>query len=329
MNHCVVIFRTLGSGNVRYESRNSMSVELKEVLKNKAINEWKLFWLITGPISISMVIAMMRTDLSSGGGVSSMIQYSVRCAIPWLYLAFAASSIHILLPGLLSRWLLRNRKIIGLCFASAMAWQLLFIVWLVSVHNDYYVEEVYVLRDVFEGILGYSFLIAMTLTSFKFGRKRLKPKQWKYLHKIGIYSMWIYAFSVYWWALFYYPEPVWIDYVYYWSGFLAWGLRAAAWRKKRRQLAEKSAPQSSTLPAFRFVGSVVVLMGVIAASAGTVWAKPTIEFLTGYAMTKSMELYLPYWPFEPYLPIFIIALGAFLTTKYRTGQPDPEPRMSA
>ena len=35
MNHYVVIFRTLGSGNVRYESRNSMSVELKEVLKNR------------------------------------------------------------------------------------------------------------------------------------------------------------------------------------------------------------------------------------------------------------------------------------------------------
>ena len=67
-----------------------MSVELKVVLKNKAINEWKLFWLITGPISISMVIAMMKADLSSGEGVSSMIQYSVRCAIPWLYLAFAA-----------------------------------------------------------------------------------------------------------------------------------------------------------------------------------------------------------------------------------------------
>ena len=56
--------------------------------------------------------------------------------------------------------------------------------------------------------------------------------QWKLLHKIGIYSLWIYAFSVYWWALFYYPNPVWIDHVYYWGGFLAWGLRAAAWRKK-------------------------------------------------------------------------------------------------
>jgi hypothetical protein len=299
-----------------------MSVELNEILKNKAINEWNLFWLITGPISIAIVIAMVGSDLSSGEGVSSMVQLSVRCAIPWLYLAFAASSIHVLFPGMLSRWLLRNRKIIGLCFAAAMAWQLLFIVWLVSIHNDYYVEEVYVLRDVFEGILGYFFLISMTLTSFKFGRKRLTPRQWKYLHKIGIYSLWIYAFSVYWWALFYYPEPVLIDYVYYWSGFLAWGLRIAAWRKKNRQITAKKAPQSSTQPAFMVVGSVIVLIGLIAAGSGSVWGKPAVELLTGYAITRLPELYLPYWPFEPYLPIFIIALGAFLTTKLWSKVPE-------
>lgn len=247
---------------------------------------------------------MMRTGLANGEAVASMVQFSVRCAIPLLYLAFAASSIHVLFPGLLSRWLLRNRKIIGLCFASAMAWQLLFIVWLVSVYSDYYINEVYVLRDVLEGILGYSFLFAMTITSFKFGRKRLKPRQWKLLHKMGIYSLWIYAFSVYWWALFYYPEPVWIDYVYYWGGFLAWGLRAAAWRKKTPR---------NTRPAFVLLGSLLVLSGLAAVGSGSIWAKPTIDFLTGHAFTRLPELYLPYWPFEPYLPIFIIALGVFLS----------------
>jgi len=281
--------------------------ELKEILTNKAINGWNLFWLISGPISIAIIIAMLRTNLSSGEGVSSMVQLSVRCAIPWLYLAFAASSIHVLFSGQFSLWLLRNRKIIGLCFAAAMAWQLLFIVWLTSVHTDYYVREVYVLRDVFEGVIGYSFLIAMTLTSFKFGRKRLSPKQWKQLHKIGIYSLWIYAFSVYWWALYYYPDPLFIDYVYYWGGFLAWGLRAAAWRKKHSR--------SSTRPVFVYIGSAMAVTGLIAVAAGLVWAKPTIDLLTGYAITRPLELYLPYWPFEPFLPIFIIALGTFQVRK--------------
>jgi len=211
-----------------------MSANLNELLKIKLINGWNLFWLITVPISSVMVLSMIRVDLSSAEAVSSMIQLSVRCAVPWLFLAFAASSLQVVFPGSFSRWLLRNRSKIGLCFAAAMAWQLSFILWLVGIHTDYYVNEVYVLSDVVEGVVGYTFLIAMVLTSFKFGRSRLTAKQWKLLHTSGIYWLWAYAWSVYWFNLFYYQDPaVLIDYVYYWGGFLAFGLRICAWSKKR------------------------------------------------------------------------------------------------
>ena len=211
-----------------------MSENPSELLKIKMINGWNLFWLIMAPISLVMVLAMMRVDLSSAEGVSSMIQLSVRCAVPWLFLAFAASSLNVVFPGSFSRWLLRNRKFVGFCFAATMAWQLTFILWLVGIHTEYYVNDVYVLSDVVEGVVGYSFLIAMVLTSFKFGRSRLTPKQWKLLHTSGIYWLWVYAWSVYWFNLFYYQSPaVLIDYIYYWGGFVAWGLRMCAWTKKR------------------------------------------------------------------------------------------------
>ncbi len=297
-----------------------MSIDSRGALKNKFVNGWNLFWLITGPISAIMVLAMMRTDLSSAEGVSAMIQLSVRWAIPWLYLAFAASSAQALFPGPLSLWLLRNRKILGLCFAAAMGWQLLFIVWLVSVYSDYYISEVYVLRDVIEGVLGYLFLIAMTLTSFRSGRKLLKPKRWKLLHKSGMYFLWAYAFSVYWWNLFYYPDPVWLDHVFYWSGFLAWGLRAAAWSKKRRQLAEKKSTETVSRPAFMLMGIVLVGFGLIAAAFGLVWREPVEELLLGHTMSQTLELYLPYWPFTPFLPLFVIALGTFLWAKSRVAK---------
>ena len=284
--------------------------------KNSFLDGWGLFWLLTLPTSALMVVSMMRADLSNGEAVSSMIQLSVRCAIPWLYLAFAASSVQILFPGLFGRWLLRNRKVLGLCFAAAMGWQLVFIVWLVTVYRDYYVAEVYVLRDVIEGVVGYLFLIAMTLTSFRFGRQHLAPKRWKLLHKSGIYFLWAYAFSVYWWALFYYPNPDWIDYVFYWTGLLAWGLRAAAWSKKQRLLAGKKTPKTSSQPAFLWIGAVLIGFGLIAASSGLVWWEPVEELLTGYSFTRLPELYLPYWPPIPFLPLFIISAGAFLTTTY-------------
>jgi hypothetical protein len=292
-----------------------MSVDRTVFLKSKAINEWNLFWLITGPISVAMIIAMTAMDLSTGEGVSSMIRLSVRCAVPLLYLVFAASSIHSLFPGPASRWLLRNRKYLGLCFAAAMAWQLLFILWVVTVHHDYYVREVYVLRDAIEGVVGYLFLFAMTMTSFRFGRKHLKSKAWKLLHKSGIYFLWAYAFSVYWWALFYYRNPVMLDFVYYWAGFMAWALRAAAWYKKRRQSALKYPAENVGQPAFNLIGGVLVGIGLIAAGFGSVWYQTAERLLTGYTMTRIPELYLPYWPFEPFLPLFIIAVAATLAAR--------------
>lgn len=297
-----------------------MSIELTKLLKSKAINEWNLFWLISGPISIVMIIGMLRTELSSGEAVSSMIQLSVRCAVPWLYLAFAVSSIQLLFPGPFSFWLMRNRKFIGLCFAAAMGWQLFFILWLVTVYSDYYINEVYVLRDAIEGVAGYLFLIAMTVTSFRFARKHLKPKTWKLLHKSGIYFLWAYAFSVYWWALFYYENPVWIDYVYYWTGLLACGLRIAAWWKKRSKAAETNEPQKSRQPAFAFLGYAVIGIGLIVASSGSYWYPPVSELVTGYGFTEIPELYMPYWPFEPFFATFVIALGAFLAMKAGTLQ---------
>ena len=122
-----------------------------------------------------------------------------------------------------------------------MAWQLTFILWMVTRHADHYVNRIYALSDVIEGIGGYTLLIAMTITSFKFGRSRLTPKQWRVLHTVGIYWLWTYAFVTYWWYLFYSNQPLAINYVYYWMGFLAWGMRMAAWTRKRWQKADVEA----------------------------------------------------------------------------------------
>jgi hypothetical protein len=290
-------------------------------LKNKAINGWGLFWLVSGPISIAMLVAMARTELSSGPAISSMIQLSVRCAVPWLYLAFAASSVQALFPGPFSLWLMRNRKYLGLCFAAAMAWQGLFILWMVTVYRDFYISEVYVLRDAIEGTIGYLFLSAMTVTSFMPVRKHMQLKTWKLLHKSGMYFLWAYAFSVYWWNLFYYAGPVAIDYVYYWGGFLAWALRAAAWSKKDWKREEKKAAQKQGRPALQFLGYVVIGIGLLAAGFGLAWQKTAEQYLTGYTITHWPETYLPYWPFEPFLPLFIIALGMYLLSEFRSISP--------
>jgi hypothetical protein len=286
------------------------------MVKPSAINAWKLFWLITAPISVGMVIATASADLSTGGGVSSMVQLSVRCAVPLLFLVFAASSIQVLFPGPFGRWLLRNRKYLGLAFAAAMAWQALFILWLVLGYTEYYVAEVYVLRDVIEGVIGYAFLLAMTVTSFPRTRKHLKPRQWRALHLSGIYFLWAYAFGTYWWELYFYPDPVLLDYIFYWSGLAAWALRAGAWGKKRAKGNAGIDVAESLRVAVTFTGCALIAAGLAVAAFGSDWRRIAAEALYGYSATRIPELYLPFWPFEPFLPLAVILGGVWLITLY-------------
>jgi sulfoxide reductase heme-binding subunit YedZ len=298
-----------------------MSKSPADLLQSKFINSWNLFWLITLPISTVMVFSMMGVELSSGRAVSSMIELSVRCAVPLLFVAFAASSINVLFPGLFGRWILRNRKFIGLSFAAAMAWQLFFILWMVTQYTDYYVGEVYALSDVIEGVGGYLLLIAMVLTSFKFGRKHLSAKQWKFLHKGGIYWLWIYTWIAYWWHMFYYNNPIALDYIYYWAGFLAWGLRMAAWTKKRwPQATGPSTPQGTSQLLYLLPGVAAVATGLVGISFGSPWGRQVYEFAYSVPVLNTIGVYTPFFPFVPCFPIFLMILGACLILK-STGQP--------
>jgi hypothetical protein len=203
------------------------------LLKSKLLNGRSLFGLVVAPMCIAVAVAMTRVDLSSPVAISAMIQFTVRLAVPWLFMAFAASSLVIVWPGPFSRWLSRNRRMIGLCFAAGMAWQLVFILWMVLGFWDYYVAEAYSYFDLAEQLPGYLVLIAMVATSFRFGRSKLTPRQWKMLHTGGIYFLWGVVWSTYWFELFYYEDIQVIDYVYYWAGLAAWGIRLLAWSKKR------------------------------------------------------------------------------------------------
>ena len=297
-----------------------MSTDLKTILKNKAINKWNLFWLISIPMCTIMVIAMMGVDMSTGSGVSEMIGFAVRWAVPFIYLVVAISSIQILFPGPLSMWLMRNRKYIGLCFAVAMAWQGLFIFIMSYFFHDYYYADVYLFRDEIEGSIGYIFLPAMVVTSFNFGRQYLNSKQWKLLHKSGIYFLWAYPFSVYWWGLSYYENPVPLDYVYYWSGFLAFGLRIAAWGKQRWQVSNRNAVKNNTPFTLRVLGSAFIVFGLVWSASSLYWQERVTDFLTTSAWSADLVLWVPFWPYEPYLSLFIIGLGAMLITTVRSAE---------
>ena len=160
-----------------------------DVLKSKHLNDWPLFYWIAALDSAAVVAYLPTQDLSTPVGVSEMIQCSVRCCVPFLYLAFAASSINVLASSPFSRWLLRNRRYIGLSFAAGMGWQLLFILWMLLGHREYFMEEVYWLPDLIFQVPGYLFLFAMGVTSFHPIHRKMNGRVWRALHWVGIYFL--------------------------------------------------------------------------------------------------------------------------------------------
>lgn len=288
--------------------------------RHKWVNGWYLFWLVSLPVSALVIAEMVSVDMTSGEGVSHMIGYAVRFAIPLIFIVIAASAMQRLLPGQFTNWWLRNRKYLGLCFAVAMAWQGLFIFIMSNWFRDYYYADIYLLRDEIEGSVGYIFLAAMVTTSFRFGRKHLTSKQWKFLHTSGVYFLWAYPFSVYWWNLSYYKDPQLIDHLLYWVGFLAVAVRIAAWGKQRMRASDSGLNVIQAPATINWLGIAIITGGLIAAATGLHWQAATTGFLTAPEWSANLELWLPFWPFEPFLPLIAIALGTMLATTTGRGE---------
>ncbi len=283
-----------------------MSNSNGSLLRHPVLNSWVLFWWVSILISALTVFEMLGTDMTAGAGVSAMIGYSVRLAVPFIFLVVAISALQTLFPNAVTQWLLRNRKYFGLVFAVAMAWQGFFIFLMSNFHSDYYYDEVFFFRDELEGSSGYLFLTAMVVTSFSFGRRWLSARQWKFLHRSGMYFLWAYPFSTYWWTLSYYGNPLTHDYVYYWAGFTAFALRVIAWGKRR-------APENIAL-ARQIVGGALVGVGLYWAAGSLYFQDAVTTFLTTPAWSANLELWLPFWPLEPFLSLIAMAMGMMILT---------------
>src|SRR4029450_126919 len=106
---------------------------------------------------------------------------------------FIASSLRILWPTELTRWLLINRRYIGVSFAASHAIHLFAIVAVMRVAPAFRLQT----ATLIGGGGAYVFLAAMTATSFDGAAAWLGPRRWRLLHKTGMYYCWFIFFISY------------------------------------------------------------------------------------------------------------------------------------
>jgi methionine sulfoxide reductase heme-binding subunit len=198
----------------------------------KSLDSWRLFWLLAFAISAANCIALPFTNFQSARGTVSIILYSVRCALPLFLVAFTASSLAILWPSHITRWLLSNRRYFGLAFAFGMGWHLAFVAYTTFRFGNHLNRTATALD-----LIGLSFLLALTLTSFRWFSHRLSSANWRRLHKAGVYSIWLLAAYIYQGGA---RDGDSFDIAALSILLAAWLLRAAAWARTQRHHRSRS-----------------------------------------------------------------------------------------
>jgi DMSO/TMAO reductase YedYZ heme-binding membrane subunit len=156
------------------------------------MNLQKSFIRVILLVSIFCVLASLVLFGTIGINETSvrfLIRWTSKLSALFFSLAFAASGLHLLFKSDFTKKLIQFRPHLGLSFAVFHSFHLLFLIVL-----QYEIHPVFTLAktsSLIGGGLAYVFMYLMAITTFPSIRKRLSQKQWKYLHLVGGYWIWI------------------------------------------------------------------------------------------------------------------------------------------
>jgi hypothetical protein len=154
-------------------------------------------WPIVGwaAVAVAAMIALVLAVAGTGEpGIRLVIRATARSSVVLFTAAFVARSLSCAWPGRPSRWMLANRRYLGVSFAVSHLAHLLAIFALAG----WSVGKAIAAAGAGVAVLGgtaYAFLLAMTLTSFDRTAAWLGPRAWSRLHTTGAYVLWTVFFA--------------------------------------------------------------------------------------------------------------------------------------
>jgi hypothetical protein len=185
-------------------------------------------WSLVGWTALgvgALVIALLAVGGAGAEGLSAVLRWTARTSALLLFSAISASSLHALWPGPLTRWVLANRRYIGVSFATSHAYHLAAVVAYAARPETRVAPE----TAIFGG-LAYAFIAAMVATSFDRSAGWLGARRWKLLHTTGAYYLWFFFTLFFAGASARHPLAA----VFALLGLAALGVRVAATLARRR-----------------------------------------------------------------------------------------------
>ena len=135
-----------------------------------------------------VVVAASAATLGVHGageeGIRAVLRLTARTSFVLFTTAFAASALARRWPGPTTRWLVANRRQIGVSFAASH------LVHLVAILALSRLTPVFTDATIVIAVLGYVAIAAMTVTSFDRTAAWLGPRRWRRLHLTAGYYIW-------------------------------------------------------------------------------------------------------------------------------------------
>jgi len=116
------------------------------------------------------------------------LRFSARFSLAIFCIVFLSGPIHRTWPHLYSRWLMKNRRYLGVAFSGAFAVHLAWILVRAIAFPAPFLARIAPTTIIF-GSAAYILCLLMTLSSSNAAVKRLGKPRWKTLHTIG---MWVF-----------------------------------------------------------------------------------------------------------------------------------------
>lgn len=149
-------------------------------------------WPIVGwtAVAVAGIVAALLAVAGTGEpGIRLVIRATARTSVLLFGGAFVAAALDRAWPTRASRWMLANRRYLGVSFAVSHFVHLLAIIALAGWSLRRAAADAG-LPVVLLGGTAYLFLLAMTATSFDRTAAWLGPRAWSRLHTTGVYVLW-------------------------------------------------------------------------------------------------------------------------------------------
>lgn len=182
----------------------------------------------------TLFLVMLNMGTEKVETFRSLIRITARVSLILFAMSFVASSLIYLWPQIdFNKWLMQNRRYVGVSFAISHLFHLIGIVGLAQVDPVQFWATTTWTTLIFGGLV-YVFIVFMLITSFEKPSSWVTTKQWDLGHKMGSYGIWFIFMVSYFGRL---VAMKWLNIIPAALILSTVILRYLAWKKKKTKLA--------------------------------------------------------------------------------------------